>query len=305
MLDIIGKSQIEIEEMFSQENLKEYMSLQLDMFISQMNDEHFKILSQYVPIGMEEEYMYKIISFLGDNSVGNELDTGDRRIDMEYAVSYFSTLFEELDFNNKVQRAVDIIAEFDTILFDLEQHNLIGESGNWYTETSLVVQFNLGTDTKINEYQNLVRFRLPMIEEPQQHKVGQRGGYILNPNRVTTNRGEQHQPQNCLDVLNKLQSNAYILRDIDVNDERAIVMKKLTDDNWKYPNKSKEVLFENNTKKCDQIMLTTQETYEAMYHKQFYFPWRFDCRGRMYSVGYDINLQSTKYKKASLKLIEG
>jgi len=303
MLDIIGKSQLEIEEMFSQEKLKDYMAFQLDMFISQMDDEHFKILSKHVPNGMEEEYMYKIISFIGDNKVGNELDTGDRRIDMEYAVSYFSTLFEELDFNNKIQRAVDIIAEFDTILFDLEQHNLIGESGQWYTETSLVVQFNLGNDTKINEYQNLVRFRLPMIELPQLHTEKQRGGYLLNPNRVTTNRGEQSQPQNCLDVLNKLQSNAYTLREVDVNDERAIVMKKLVEDNWKYPHKSKEALFNDNFKKCEQIMLTTQETYEAMYHKQFYFPWRFDCRGRLYSVGYDINLQSTKYKKASLKLV--
>lgn len=305
MIDIIGKTQYQIEEMFSQDKLNDYMALQLDMFISQMQDEHFKILTKYVPIGMEEEYMYKIVSFLGDNIVGNELDTGDRRIDMEYAVSYFSTLFEELDFNSKVQKAVELIADFDTILFDLEQHSLIGDKGQWYTETSIVVQFHLGNDTKINEYQNLVRFRLPMIEEPQLHKVGQRGGYIMNPNRVTTNRGEQNQPQECLDVLNKLQSNAYLLRDIDVNDEREIVMKKLTSDNWKYPNKSKQELLELNVKKCDQIMLTTQETYEAMQHKKFYFPWRFDCRGRMYSVGYDINLQSTKYKKASLKLIEG
>ena len=33
---------------------------------------------------------------------------------------------------------------------------------------------------------------------------------------------------------------------------------------------------------------------------KFYFTWKFDSRGRMYSQGYHCNLQATEYKKAIL-----
>lgn len=304
MIDIVDKTQIEIEQMFSQEKLNEYMAIELAQFVENLDDRHYIQLGEHVGAGRMFDVMFQMIAFLGDKNVGHFMDTGDRRLSLELVVSYFANFFEKDNYNDRMKLAVELVADFDTILYDLDQKHLISDKGQWCTETSLIVQFHIGSDTKIQEYQNLVRFRLPLIEKPINHEVGFAGGYNLHPDRTVTNKGEQIQPQSCLDVLNKLQSNAYKLREVDYTEERMTVMDKLQSDNWKYPHRSDSQLLEENEAKCDVVMMTTHETYETMKDKVFYFAWKFDMRGRMYSVGYDINLQSTKYKKASLCLAE-
>ncbi|MCH9735760.1 MAG: hypothetical protein K0U78_14615 [Actinomycetia bacterium] len=301
MIDIDGLTQIEIEELFSQENLNEYISIELAVFLEQMEQEHYDILATHVDTPIET--MMKLIAFFGDAKIGHQLDTGERVIELEYAMSFVSTLFKEDEYNNRMQRAIDLIADFDTILYDLQQSVRMSDDGGYYTETSLIVGFSIGKDTKINEYTNLVRFRLPLIEEPLAHTEKSSGGYHLDSGKVVLNRGEQNQPQECLDVLNKLQCNAYTLNEVSYTDERLLIMDKLQSNNWKNPNKSDIQLLEDNEAKCDTIMLTTHETYKTMENKKFYFAWKFDMRGRMYSIGYDLNLQATSYKKASLKAI--
>jgi len=304
MIDIENKSQLEIEEMFSQEKLNEYMAIELAQFVENLEDQHYLQLGEHVGHEAMFDVMFKMIAFLGDKSIGHYLDNGDRRLELELVVSYFANFFEETNYNDRMKLAVELVADFDTILYDLDQKHLMSDRGEWYTETSVIVQFHIGNDTKIQEYQNLVRFRLPMIEKPIDHTKGFAGGYNINPDRSVTNRGEQKQPQNCLDVLNTLQANAYKLREVNYTEERELVMQKLQADNWKYPHRSDSQLLEENEAKCDVIMMTTHETYTTMANQVFYFPWKFDMRGRMYSVGYDINLQATKYKKASLCLAE-
>jgi len=44
----------------------------------------------------------------------------------------------------------------------------------------------------------------------------------------------------------------------------------------------------------------SRAVYDLYKDKRFYFIWKFDKRGRMYSNGYHINLQSTDYKKSIL-----
>lgn len=303
MIDIANKSQLEIEEMFSQEKLNEYMAIELAQFVENLKEEHYEQLAKHVGNENKEDVMFKMIAFLGDKNVGHFMDSGDRRLELELVVSYFANFFEDENYNERMKLAVELVADFDTILYDMEQHHLLSDNASWYTATTLVVQFHIGEETKIQEYQNLVRFRLPMIEKPLEHHTGFAGGYMINPDRTVTNKGEQQQPQRVLNVLNKLQSNAYRLREVNYTEERMLVMDKLQSDNWKYPHRSDSQLLEENEAKCDVIMMTTHETYTTMANQVFYFPWKFDMRGRMYSVGYDINLQSTKYKKASLCLV--
>lgn len=300
MIDIDGLTQIEIEELFSQENLNEYMSIELAVFLEQMEQSHYDILEKHVP-DRSEDVMLKLIAFLGDSTIGHQLETGERRIELEHTISFVATLFQEANYNEKMQKAIDLIADFDTILYDLEQNVKHTDDGGFYTETSLIVGFDIGTNTKINEYQNLVRFRLPMIEEPKPHTVGMSGGYELDSGKTVLNRGEQSQLQECLDVLNILQRNAYTMNEAGYSEERDIIMTKLQSDNWKKPHLSDTALYEENMLKCDTLMLTTHETYTVMKDRQFYFPWKFDMRGRMYCVAYDLNLQGSSYKKATLK----
>jgi len=43
--------------------------------------------------------------------------------------------------------------------------------------------------------------------------------------------------------------------------------------------------------------------YQKFRNKDIYFDWFIDARGRIYSKGYHINVQGTKYKKASLDMV--
>ncbi len=144
----------------------------------------------------------------------------------------------------------------------------------------------------VNLIPRFARFRFPMIETPDDWTQDSNGGYKLNKRKITTNKGEADQPQAVKDVLNKLQRQSYILRDnIDAQDEFDIVHDSLE-------SKGRDEFTQ--TELAKNICLTTKQTYEALMNKEFYFEWRYDFRGRLYSTGYDINLQSTKFKKSSL-----
>ena len=303
MIDINGLTQLQIEKLFSDEELNNYIAIEISEFLNQISDDDYNILKSHLSTENENDVMLKLVSFLGNSNVGYFTEDGIRIVELEHFVQIVANIFGKTDYNSRVKKAVDLIADMDTILYDMAQVNELSELGHWFTRTFLKVGFTIGDDKKIAEYTNLTRFKLPLIEKPLDHTEEQAGGYHLESNKVVSNRGEQRQPQNCLDVLNKLQSNAYKLREVSYTEERDLIMKKLESSNWKYPNRSKSKLLQENEEKCDLIMMTTKETYDTMKEREFYFTWQYDFRGRMYSVGYDINLQSTKYKKASLELV--
>lgn len=84
-----------------------------------------------------------------------------------------------------------------------------------------------------------------------------------------------HQYPQALDALNKLQSIPFKL------DPTVILEEERTKDT-----------------KYDRYL----KVISKYLGKTFYFIWKFDKRGRSYSQGYDINLQSNEYHKAQLSL---
>jgi len=60
-----------------------------------------------------------------------------------------------------------------------------------------------------------------------------------------------------------------------------------------------ETIVRNTTKSADLVFKTMQD-------REFYLEWKFDFRGRIYSTGYDINLQGDKFRKGIITpVIEG
>jgi hypothetical protein len=49
-----------------------------------------------------------------------------------------------------------------------------------------------------------------------------------------------------------------------------------------------------------QLKNESREIYSILKDTSFHLPWRYDSRGRIYSSGYHVNLQSYEYKKALL-----
>jgi len=49
-----------------------------------------------------------------------------------------------------------------------------------------------------------------------------------------------------------------------------------------------------------QMVKESKFIYQLLGQGPFWFAWQYDCRGRMYSHGYHVNLQAAEYKKALL-----
>lgn len=102
------------------------------------------------------------------------------------------------------------------------------------------------------------------------------GGYEFNSSLLLGNRLSKHQEYQAYDVVNILQSIEWELdQDILKFDEPVTNTRSERDLAREYYN-------------------------DILPNNKFHFVWKYDKRGRTYSQGYHINLQSTEYKKASL-----
>ena len=99
------------------------------------------------------------------------------------------------------------------------------------------------------------------------------GGYLSIKHNPILGKHNMHHNTIAVDALNKLQSIAWKL------------------DTFTLFNFSDKAVYDS--KQDIEIAI-------EMLDKPFYFMWQFDKRGRMYSKGYNINLQSTEYRKALL-----
>ena len=135
--------------------------------------------------------------------------------------------------------------------------------------------FTLDSNTK-NKIAKL-QFLPPMKKQPLDWKDNHNGGWLWeNKHLVLGNKFTKHDEPLAYDVINKLQS---IPWEIDAS----------------------TYLFEKQT----NIAMDKKQfsrVIDQYLGQHFYFVWRYDSRGRSYSSGYDLNLQSNEYGKALLSL---
>jgi len=297
MINIVNKSQAEVEKLFSDENYKQEISIQLAQFLDCIEDEHYELLQNITKESMDktELLMLEIIALIGNENNGNRMSDsvkGVREFDVNQLVLGIGhQLHTEVP--KCYTTAMDIVAEFDTIFWDLTQQNVLSEEGHWYTRTTAVVSLTIGAGA--SKLQEFSRFRLPLIEKPIDWVEGElQGGYHLDTKKCTLNKGEAKQPQQCLDILNKLQSQQFTIRQYDLMEQYTFTLEQIQSKNWK-ASESEHI-------ESARIKLqTAQETYETMEGEEFYLANKYDFRGRTYTVGYDINIQGDKYQKALIK----
>ena len=117
----------------------------------------------------------------------------------------------------------------------------------------------------------------PMKSRPLKWTNNTNGGWLWESKHlVLGNQFTKHDKPLAYDVINKLQSVAW---EIDAN----------------------TYLFEKESNRAinRQQFLSVIDDYLG---KHFYFVWRYDSRGRSYSSGYHLNLQTNEYGKALLSL---
>ena len=143
--------------------------------------------------------------------------------------------------------------------------------GDWYVRPTF--QLDKKTRKKLDKLQYLP----PMKTRPQNWSNNYNGGWVFeNKHLVLGTKFTKHDNNLSYDVINKLQSISWEL------DPETYINEKDTN---RILNK--------------RTFLRVIREYTGI---PFYFVWRYDSRGRSYSSGYDLDLQSDEYGKALLSL---
>lgn len=134
---------------------------------------------------------------------------------------------------------------------------------------------------------NQCKYLPPMICEPKDWENNKLGGNLSVSNSVLLGKENHHEEEQALDALNLIQKIGFCL------DPYVLAM----DEVLSKPLDTKEKQ-DNHT----QMVVESNKVYADLINQgnEFYFVWRYDKRGRMYSQGYHVNLQSYSYKKALL-----
>lgn len=135
------------------------------------------------------------------------------------------------------------------------------------------------------------QYPMPMICKPR-HIDGKDNldtSHMTRVSHLVLGKGSQHKEQVSTDVINYFNSIPLKL------DESILECEESSSKPLDKPDKVKQF---------EKMAKDSREVYDQMIvdGNRFWLTWKVDYRGRYYSQGYHINLQSTEYKKALISL---
>lgn len=276
-----------------------------------------------------EEGMYRDISskkafHKAINSVYNKFDDGKQPIQLDpntlrvakfddFIKSVFKLpwLYEqEVEINERFHMAFAFIKNLEDLFFyiiSVPSLTGYGAMGEPLFRNILYVVFDFEKDEDIALAGKINVANFPMVEQPKDWEEDEAGGYHTPiHNKSTKNRGASDQPQEVLDILNEYQSQAYyVTQEANLNGYRNYIRRK----QQKMLVKDGDIMSDEVEEKIESIVKNTTTTFQYVldlyqYTRDFYFEFQYDFRSRLYSTGYDINLQSDSYKKGMLRPAE-
>lgn len=139
------------------------------------------------------------------------------------------------------------------------------------------------------DHMNRMIYLPPMVSEPKNIDNNKTSGYLTFDDSVILGNKNHHDNPISLDVLN-IQNKVKV--SIDIESLKAIEV----------PSKEPKTILE------EQVFMemrdTSREIAEMLIDMGNIFYWtnKYDKRGRLYTMGYHINIQSTEYKKSLINL---
>lgn len=191
-----------------------------------------------------------------------------------------------LDYDD-VFDGIKTAAELITVISDSDIYDVIAAKES---ETgSLMIKARYTLEESTLQYISNTKYLPPMICEPKEIKSNFTSGYLTKEASVILGKGNHHLKKQALDVLN---SAASIALSIDVD---MLKFEEKANYDLDTP-----VKIANHRRLVTSSKIVYKELIEQ--GNKFYFDWRFDKRGRMYSQGYHVNIQSTEFKKSIINL---
>lgn len=312
-MNLDNYSQVEIEREFDMKLVKKDIEEQIYTFSASVEKYEY-LIENTMSIYLEDikkndirEVCFVLLSMLGNCRAGVSLgedskgrikpfSKGLKKIkprDIPFSVFvktiYKNSSIQEMFRHKSLDFVMDLVVNLDEVFFDVVKRVELVDSGEFRTFTYIRSEILFSESSSLRAHYE--RFRLPLIEKPHNWTEKSKGGYHLNKSECITNRGEINQPQDVLDILNKLQNQAYKHSSSYIDEYNFLFNKFIKDGD-------KRKIAE---KKVENMMLTCKQSYDAIGDRKIYFEWKFDSRGRMYCTGYDINLQGNKAKKGALR----
>lgn len=173
---------------------------------------------------------------------------------------------------------------------------------------SLMLKSNLTFSDELSNWVAYSMYLPPMICEPRTIHNNRQSGYLTFDDNVILKRYNHHNGDVCLDVINLHNKTAFSLdKDFlcSLNEEPPSDLETVEVEEFTPQYKIREMI-KAKKENWENFYKQSQHLYLMLYQQgnRFYFTNKVDKRGRMYSQGYHVNPQGSKYKKASLELAD-
>ena len=205
----------------------------------------------------------------------------------ELFTSVSAQLAGELGFSDK-PAAVATMAEVLAVVCETDAYDILKESD----QASLMLVSNIPLSEELQAYVLNSRFLPPMVCEPNPVKHNRMSGYLTHNDSLVLGKGNHHDGDLCLDVINlqnsvplKLNQEFLLTNELQPNFE---ITSQPQDDQWR------------------QFKQQAHEMWLLMLQQgnRFWFTHKVDKRGRLYSIGYQINTQGNQFQKAMIELAD-
>jgi len=209
----------------------------------------------------------------------------NKPVSIQKIVGAFASSFEFPDIFDNVKTAAEIFGS----LIGQRLYSVIEAKNS--EDGYINIQSNWVLEQKTLDHIQRTRYLNPMLVVPEAWGDNRNGGYITSKNSVILGKNKHHEKQQSLDVLNILQDIEWSL------DERILALGETS---------KKPLNTLDKRESFAQLKRISKTACNEMLNggNAFYFGWRVDFRGRMYSDGYYINFQSNSYRKAMLEFAE-
>lgn len=225
----------------------------------------------------------------------------------ELLTSVTAKLSARLGLSDRVA-AITTVAELLAVLCVTDAFDITKDD----RQASLMVVSRIPLSEQLVEYIAHSEYLPPMLCEPLELKHNFSSGYLTHNDSLVLGKGNHHDGDLCLDVLNTLNKVAFKL-DTDflsrVEEEPSeITPEKIKDKSLKKGKWMSDAMAMERA----QLAMENWDDFKAQsynfYHllatrgNRFYFTNKVDKRGRIYSQGYHLSPQGASFKKAMLEL---
>lgn len=294
-MDLNRLQQINIESRYASHNVRNVLKLDIldDDDFASMIDEGVRLIEQYI----NQEYYKAKQARIDVLLYSMDIDAKDIVIDIFIAVlsstgvqeiqAIIGRLTHILPYDD-IFDSVKTLAEILAVVSDCGLYDFIAprDSESGYLTINPLYQ----VEEETLQYMSDVKYLPPMICKPKEITGNDSSAHLTKlGDSIILGSGNHHDNYLALDVLN-------------INNRIPLELDLLVVKEQEQPNK--ELITKEQKEGFRRLRQSSRDVYAEIIHygNEFHLTNKYDKRGRFYTQGYHINIQSTEYKKASINL---